>query len=380
LGKAYTYLRTMAAPEEKVKQSMGVAAKKYFASKGAKSSMGQKAILHFLGERGTNMLMCLQNAAIKHLGEAKAKALVENVYVLACKAKVLYDAKMITPANTKEFINPINQLAIGIFQVLESRKKSPTKPVDVTPVALKFAQMEAMLTTLLRPLIKEKNLQKVNEVFGYFGSKNFLEMFVNNPEYHEYKATLHKNLKALIKERLEDADIMPPPRQCRATSCVFEALDEDGKFAGSQYCAAHHEEQFKRLLKEPDVHHFLVENGSDYDPFVTIADKYFPPNSRLMYRGCVNYLDASPKIRKIFAEGIWEKYLTAKAPNPVTCLSATCVANIEAKYQTGDLGCFDAALTELKAVFTPLFKQHFLNTEAYKDYIATRRLDKNSSS
>jgi len=251
--------------------------------------------------------------------------------------------------------------------------------VDVTPVALKFAQMEAMLTNLLRPLIKERNLQKVNEVLGYFGSKSFLEMFVNNPDYHEYKATLHKNLKALIKERLEDVDIMPPPRQCKATNCNGEALDEDGKFAGSQYCAPHHEEQYKRLLKDPDVHHFLVENGAEYDPFLEIADKYFPPNSRLMYRGCVNYTDASPKIRKIFAEGIWEKYLCAQAPNSVKCLSAGCVATIEAKYQTGDPGCFDAARVELKAVFTPLFKQHFLNTDAYKEYVATRRLDKNST-
>jgi len=366
--------------KEKPKQSMGVSAKKYFTSKVAKSTMGQKAILHFLGERGTNMLMCLQNAAIKHIGDAKAKALVENVYVLACKAKVLYDAKMITYSNTKEFTAPINQLAIGIFQVLETRKKQPTKPADVTPVALKFAQMEAMLTNLLRPLIKERNLNKVNEVIGYFGSKQFLDVFVNDPNYHEFKATLHKNLKALIKERLEDVDIMPPPRACKVHNCVSEALDEDGKFAGSQYCATHHDEQYKALLKEPNAHHFLVENGSDYHPFVAMADQYFPPNSRLMYRGCVNYLDANAKIRKIFAEGIWEKYLAPKSANQVSCLSAACVAEIQAKYLSGDPTCFDAARAELKAVFTPLFNQHFLNTEAYKDYISTRRLDKNSSS
>jgi len=294
---------------------------------------------------------------------------------LACKAKILYDAKMITPANTREFTNPINQLAIGIFQVLETRKKQPTKPADVTPVALKFAQMEAMLTSLLRPLIKEKNLQKVNEVLGYFGSKQFLEMFVNDPSYHEFKTTLHKNLKALIKERLEDVDFMPPPRQCKAPHCASEALDEDGKFAGSQYCAPHHEEQYKALVKNPNVHHFLVENGADYDPFIVIADQCFPPNSRLMYRGCVNYTETSPKIRKIFADGIWEKYLAQKASNPVTCLSEACIAEIQAKYQSGEPGCFDGARTELLAVFTPIFRERFLNTEPYKDYMGTRRLE-----
>lgn len=373
-------MASASADEKAPKQSMGVSAKKFLASKGAKSTMGQKAILHFLGERGTNMLMCLQNAAIKNIGEAKAKALVENVYVLACKAKVLSDAKLITYSNTKEFTAPINQLAIAIFQVLETRKKQPTKAADVTPVALKFAQMEAMLVNLLRPLIKEKNLNKVNEVIGYFGSKNFLEMFVNDPSYHEFKATLHKNLKALIKERLEDVDFMPPPRICRVHTCTSEALDEDGKFAGSQYCAPHHDEQYKALLKDPNVHHFLVENGSDYDAFIAMADKYFPPNSRLMYRGCVNYMEASPKIRKIFAEGIWEKYLSPKAANRVTCLTPACVAAIAEKYQSGDPACFDTARAELKAVFTPLFNEHFLHTEAYKDYVSTRRLDKNSSS
>jgi len=64
----------------------------------------------------------------------------------------------------------------------------------------------------------------------------------------------------------------------------------------------------------------------------------------------------------------------------VTCLSPACIQEIQAKYLTGDPACFDAARAELKAVFKPLFNQHFLNTEAYKDYISTRRLDKNSSS
>jgi len=218
------------------------------------------------------------------------------------------------------------------------------------------------------------------KLLDILGRRIFWRFFVNDPNFHEFKATLHKNLKALIKERLEDVDFMPPPRACKVHTCTSEALDEDGKFAGSQYCAPHHEEQYKALLKEPSVHHFLVENGSDYDPFIVMADQHFPPNSRLMYRGCVNYLEASTKIRKIFAEGIWEKYLSAKSANTVTCLSAGCVAEIQTKYLSGDPNCFDAARAELLAVFKPLFVQHFLNTEAYKDYISTRRLDKNSSS
>jgi len=364
--------------EEKTRKSQSniVSMKKFLASKGAKSSMGQKAILHFLGAQGTNILASLQNAATRDVGEQKAKALIENVYVLACKSKVLYDAKLITPANTREFISPVNQLAIGIFMLLEGKKKHPAKKADVTPVALKFAQLEVSLLNLLKPLIKEKNQQKVSETIQYFGGSAFLDLFVNNPDYHEYKSSLHKNLKSLINERLEETDLMAPPRLCKTQGCGAEALDEDGKFAGSHYCGTHHEEQYKALLKAPDVHHFLVENGADYEPFVTIADKHFPPNSRHLYRGSHNYTEAGPKIRKIFAEGIYEKYLSPNATHPVKCLSAECLAEIQAKVRTGDISCYETSQKELKAIFTPIFKEHFLNTEAYKEYMATRKVEK----
>jgi len=100
-------------------------AKKFLASKGAKSSVGQKTILHFLGTPGTNLLLSLQSAAAKDAGEQKAKQLLENVYVLACKGKVLYDAKIITPQNTKEFVAPINQTCLAIFLLLEEKRKKP---------------------------------------------------------------------------------------------------------------------------------------------------------------------------------------------------------------------------------------------------------------
>jgi len=246
----------------------------------------------------------------------------------------------------------------------------------VTAVALKFAQLESSLILLLKPLIKEKNQQKVSETLQYYGGTAFLDMFVNDMAYHEFKTTLHKNLKSLINERLEETDLMSPPRLCKVQGCPGEALDEDGKFSGSHYCGQHHEEQYKTLIKEPSAHHFLVENGFDYEPFVSMAEKLFPPHARLLYRGASNYLDASPKIRKIFAEGIFEKYLSANATHPVTCLSPACLEGIQKNMRTGEFTCFEVCQAELNAIFTPIFKENFLNTEAFKDYVATRKSDK----
>jgi len=351
-------------------------AKKFLASKGAKSSVGQKTILHFLGPSGTNLIMSLQSAATKDCGEARAKQLIENVYVLACKGKVLYDAKKITQQNTKEFVAPINQTCLAIFMLLEEKRKNPSKPLDVTNIALKFAQLEVLVLTLLKPHIKEKNQEKASEVFKYFGSKRFLDLFVNHPAYHEYKTTLHRNLKLLIVDRLEEASLLPPARLCKAPDCGFEALDEDGKFAGSHYCLAHHEKQYNDLLKQPTVHHFLVENGFDYEPFLAMTDKYFPPNSRMMYRGTFNYQETNNRLRKNFADGLYEKYLSPNAPNKVTCLSPACVAKIQASYKLAEAHCYDEANAELAAVFTPIFKEHFLNSEAFKEYISTRKMEK----
>jgi len=357
-------------------QSRMLKAKKFIATKGAKSSMGQKAILHFLGPHGANLATALQNAAAKDIGDARAKALLDNVYILACKGKLLFDAKLITSETTKDFAGPINALCIAIFLALEERRKQPSKNADVNTLALKFAQMEAMVLQLLKPLIKEKNLAKVTEVFKYFGSERFLLMLLSDPNYHEFKTTVHKNLKLLLADRLEEASLMPPPRICKAVDCSTEALDEDGKFAGSHYCSVHHERQYAALLKEPNVHHFLAENGHDFEPFIKMADKYFPPNSRLMYRGTQNYLESKPKIRKLFAEGLWEKYLAPDASHRVDCLSPAVVAAVKENYRAAAVTCFDACNVELLAIFTPIFKEHFLNSEAFKEYLLTRKFER----
>jgi hypothetical protein len=362
--------------EDPQTQSRMLKAKKFIVSKGARSNMGQKAILHFLGTHGANLTLALQNAAARDCGEAKAKTLLENVYVLACKGKVLFDAKYITPANTRDMAGPINTLCISIFLVLEEKRKHPTKDVDVNTIALKFAQMEAMVLQLLKPLIKEKNLAKVSEVFKYFGSARFLSLLLDNPNYHEFKTTIHKNLKLLMVDKLEEASLMPPPRLCKALDCASEALDEDGKFAGSHYCGPHHERQYSALLKEPNVHHFIAENGFDFDPFVKMADKHFPPNSRMMYRGTQNFLETKPKIRKLFAEGLYEKYLAPNASHKVECLSAACVAAVRDTYQAAAVTCYDGCNAELLAVFTPIFKAHFLGSDAFKEYVSTRRYER----
>lgn len=347
---------------------------------GAKSSVGQKTILHFLGTPGTNLLVSLQSAAAKDAGEQKAKTLIENIYILACKGKILYDAKIITPQNTREFVAPVNAACIAIFLLLEEKRKKPSKQADVTGVALKFAQLESLVLNLLKPHIKQKNIDKAAEVFKYFGTKRFLDLFVNNPSYHEFKTTLHRNLKLLIVDRLEEASLLPPPRLCKIPECQQEALDEDGKFAGSHYCATHHEKQYNALLKEPNVHHFLAENGYDYEPFVLMADKHFPPNARMMYRGTHNYQETNARLRKNFAEGIYDKYLSENASNKVTCLSPACVEKIKQTYKAAEVTCYDACNAELNAVFTPIFKQHFLNSEPYKEYLSTRKYGQVSSS
>jgi hypothetical protein len=236
--------------------------------------------------------------------------------------------------------------------------------------------MESSLLVLLKPLIKEKNQKKVSETMQYFGGTAFLDTFVNDVHYHEFKSTLQKNLKSLINERLEEIDLISPPRLCKSQGCQSEAADEDGKFAGSHYCVTHHDTQYKALMKDPDVHHFLVENGFDYEPFVVMADKHFPPHTRLFYRGAQNYAEASPKIRKIFAEGVWEKYLAPNATHPVKCLSAACLADVQKNLKSGDPGVYQGCQKELKVIFTPIFKMHFLKSEAFQDYVNTRRLEK----
>lgn len=360
--------------EKKVHQGRFLKAKKFLVSKVAKTGMGQNTILHYLGPQGSTLMAVLQSATTKHVGEAKSKQIIENVYVLACKAALLYKDGFITDNDQKKMAHPVNSLAIAIYQgVVESRNNPPS--VNVDGLVSKLHNMEELVCGLLKPHIKEKNLQKAHTVFEQVGRSEFLTLLLTDISYREYRRTLGKEIRTILLSRLdgEELQLIAPPRSCRTVGCGLEALEEDGEFAGSHYCESHHRIQYDALSHSPYLNHFIMENGFDYKPFLAIAHEFFPPNSSLMMRGICNYKEASPRIMRVFAEGITEKYLSPTSKFPVTCLSPEVMSALPARCLVADVACFDPALSELKAAMTKVFEERFLPSEHFKEYLRTRK-------
>lgn len=344
-------------------------AKKYLTSKVAKTKMGQNAIRHFLGNNGCNLINCLKAVAFQDKGK-EGHELITDVLVLVCKGKILHDEKLITNEHRKEFVMPINNLAISVYKALEASKRGV---VDIKPLLLKFAQLESLVCNLLKDHIKPKNVEKTHNCFHYFGSASFLTHLINDKEYHEFKTTFHKNFTAIMKERLEGEDLLPPPIICKQAQCRAEAAVEEGKFAGSAFCPLHHEEQYKRLLKDPDVNHFLVEAGASSDAFKA-ALKEGPANIGAMYVAIDNYHKAKPNIRRIFSEGIYEKYVHPQhASHKVECLSEACVKALTDTYKEGKEDGFDEARKELLTPLKKIFND-FMKTPGYQAYLAGAKL------
>mmetsp|Transcript_13089 Transcript_13089/g.25363 ORF Transcript_13089/g.25363 Transcript_13089/m.25363 type:complete len:367 (-) Transcript_13089:116-1216(-) len=361
----------MAEEQEKAKKPSKTSAtvlrlKKFVATKGASSKMGQAAILHYLGDAGKHLAEALKEAATICLSEKESKELMTDIFVLSCKAKVLHDAKRITDQDKTEFANPINNMSLAFWRSLEASRKG--EQVDIVNLSLKIAQLEAQVVKLLSMHVKAKNIDRAARVFGYFGSTEFLSALLQDNKLRGTMNTFYKYLTAIMTERLELEDLLPPPKICRHPKCTQVAAQEEGKFKGSLYCYQHHHQQYKGLVANPSIHHFLDENGLSCRPIQAKLCASLPPNCASFYAAIHNYQRAPERVRRVFAEGIREKYLDEKQDTYLECLSDKCRQGLETK--SADEHLFDEAKAELLALLQPLFTSQVLGTQEYAEYIA----------
>lgn len=375
----------------KKKTSMMYKAKKCMATKVGGAKLGQDVINRFLGENGSLIVETLHKAAVMTVGDKRAKELLSYIYQLALKVKILHDEKLLTLQDRASLVKPINNLSIQLYQTLDQGTTSDfddagseEKVIDVTHLALKVAQLEALVLVVLQRELHDNSVRKAKEAIGFFGGRSFLNQVINDVAYSELKGSLTAGLFRIVHERLQQEDLLPAPVRCRTARCVEEALVRSGKFAGSLYCEDCHAVQMKDLLTSPNIRHFLVGNGMTHRPFAKRIESGLPPHVPMLYKALWNYRAARPGLRRIFSEGVFEKYFGEKATHRVECVDEKTIEELEEalaqpipneqKFQREDI--FAAVEEELFAVTDPFFQKEILGCKEYKQYLASRKLPK----
>jgi len=351
------------------------------ASKFVGTNEGRKVISFYLGDAGTELVNSLENAASADIGPDKAKELISGIFKLSLKAKLLHDEKLITRDEYLDFTEPINSLAMMVYDTLRSDRE---EKVDLKKLSLKFAQLESMIVEMLRKHIKGRNVQLCSEIFKYFGGVKFLEKFLHSSELEEDRIIFTKNLHIAMRQRMEEEDMLPPPKKCAQAQCKKDAEPSDGIFCGSNCCAEHHREQYARLLKNPSIYHFLVENGKTYKPVLDIIEAEMPPQCPGFLRACHNYTTVKDNLRLIFAEELHSKYLgeKAKKSKKIDCVSGEekkiileTVRKSREEKALPPIKLYDTAKEQVLKELEPIFLKTVVPSEAYKRYVKTRNMD-----
>jgi hypothetical protein len=353
-------------------------AKKYLASKTAGSKAGRKAVEHFLGDAGSQLVNCLEAVAAKDTNPQKAKELIETVLKLAFKAKLLHDEHLLTQPEIESFVEPVNQLATIIFKKLQySLGLRQDDPADVSSINLRFAQVEDLLVNFLKKHVKTSTVDKAADVCQYFGGVKFLVFFLQSDGCRKDRQMFYKCLQVVMKTVLPEEDLQPPVVPCKAAGCEDQSCHPDGRdFMGSSYCVKHHNEYFAQLSK-PSV--LVCLQGRRYEEFYQWSAQALPTNSVNFVVSVLNFAQAKKTAVFIFAEELYKKYVAEGSRYRVELKTDTVVA-IEQRIKTPGADVeehrtlFNNAKAEVVASLEPIFLKGFVTTAAWEKFLAGNRI------
>jgi len=353
-------------------------AKKFLASKTAGSKAGRKAVEHFLGDAGSQLINCLEAVAAKDSSPQKAKELIETVLKLAFKAKLLHDEHLLTPPEIEAFVEPVNLLASTMFKKLQyTLGLRQDDPAEIPAIALRFAQLEDLLVNFLKKHVKGSTVEKAGHVCQYFGGSKFLTFFLQSDGCRKDRQMFYKCLQVVMKAVLPEEDLQPPVVPCKTTGCQDQSAHPDGRdFMGSSYCVRHHGEYFA-LLSKPSVMHCL--QGRRYEAFFQWSAQGLPQNSLNFVVSVMNFMQAKRTALFIFAEELYKKYVAENSRYRVELKTET-VAEIEMRIKTvgGDVELhrtiFNTAKAEVIATLEPIFIKGFVSTPEWEKFLAGNRI------
>jgi hypothetical protein len=353
-------------------------AKKFLASKTAGSKAGRKAVEHFLGDAGSQLINCLEAVAARNSSPQQAKEMIETILKLAFKGKLLHDEQLLLPEERDGFVEPVNTLAILVFRKLQyCQGLRQEDPAEVTAINLRFAQLEELVVGFLKKHVKATTCDKASGVFQYFGGNKFLEYFLYSDACRKDRQTFYKCLLVVMKFVLPEEDLSPPVVPCKKQGCAAPSCHPDGgDFLGSSFCVKHHPEFFAQFSK-PSILHCL--QGRKFEPFNAWAAKALPTNSINFILSVTNYANAKKTALVIFAEELYKKYVAANSRYCVP-LSPGTVTEIEARLKApaADLErhrvIFNDAKMEVVAYLDPVFLSEFVPTPSWEKFLASNRL------
>jgi hypothetical protein len=235
-----------------------VKVKKYWSTKTAGTSMGRALIVQSLGPNGEEIFNHLGSALARHYGDAKAEQIRTDLLKIALKTKILFDENYLNPQSLATADKPFRDFCFQAVKDLNSEVQTPGK-VDATEMIKTMQTLKTAVLAIYEPLIKAKNLQKLEGLFLHLGEEEFLRQVLNERAFAETRNVLRKGLEpmAALLEKFDEAAVSKQRQLCKSWNCPAYEIKSKGLFRGMGYCAKHHSERFGPIVSEPQLKMFL---------------------------------------------------------------------------------------------------------------------------
>jgi hypothetical protein len=310
------------------KSSWALRMKKHLASKGASLDLGKKAVNQFLGEEGVLLLDSLKSAATKDVGEKKAQELYTDIFKMAFKMKFLFDEGLVQNKDVLHFSDPLNHLGVMLVEYLDysaedakEQKKQSGAHNPASRLCAAVSRMRDMTVDLVAEYMQDKNIEKLKGLFNYFGGEHFVAL-IRTDKLAEERQAMYRSLSIYLKPIVEAwrASEAPPPRACQEPDCKESRIRPAKGFAGSKYCARHHEARFEAVYLDPKLDLFLTAPGSHHTGATLLFSQYILSQPEYAQMGSLWFAIEgikdfeNPKLRKKRARIIFDKYLNKDFP------------------------------------------------------------------
>jgi hypothetical protein len=184
-------------------QGLMLRLKKSISSKTMSTRLGRKTISHFIGEGGVNLLNSFKNSAKKDKGDPYSKQLKRRVLRTAVKTKLLLDSKDLT---LNDF-GTLNRYSLNLLKAVQralkvaEEQKQEVSVSDIESLSEMFSQFTVEIVLLLRPYLKGKNIDKLQETLNYWGGRHFLTIFMNTEAHKPEREISIQAINSMFKDQ-----------------------------------------------------------------------------------------------------------------------------------------------------------------------------------
>lgn len=353
----------------KTKQSRFQRAKKNLQSRTLDSRFGRKSVTAVgLGPNEKEVVAILKEAITLDKGHEYAKHAKKTVLKTAMKLHNLEEMGLFTKEVVQPAAMPFNNLAVCLLWHMErAATVREEEKINTQRLCDFFEEARKVSVQILEPMMTKKNVDLLSDVIKYLGSSGFIDKFLYDSRFTEYRDTILRHVRELLDPWLQNNR---PNIPCQTYGCEDNCCQVYGGFA--KHCSSCHQKVVEAEMKGPSLTVWLrdAEKYRILKSFFLQATVEEVDSNDLAFLRAVedfsqlenkNTLNSRSRI-------IFRKYLSANSQKRVR-VGDEVLDELQGKMASGaNSSTFKQAHQDVLARLEKVFRGEFMGSEAYAMY------------